>query len=94
MKFGKFGDPTSFSMKGYKCEVAGCTRAYNSHFGYFDLVDDRGLWQKEQQRCPDDDQPMYLEAVNQDGTETWRCAGIGCNYSQQFVQDPVSPTQK
>lgn len=95
MKLYQFGEPTGLMMKAYKCDEGGCTRAYNSSQGYFDIVNDSVvLLEKEQQDCHSCELPMYLDAVNPDGAETWRCAQIGCNYAARFAQDPVDPTQR
>jgi hypothetical protein len=95
MKLYQFGEPTGLMMKAYKCDEGGCTRAYNSSQGYFDIVNDRVvLLAKEQQDCHSCELPMYLDVVNPDGTETWRCAQIGCNDAAQLMQDPVDPTQR
>lgn len=91
MNLAQFGEPTGLQIKAYKCDKGSCTRAYNSSMGYFDIVEDRCLLQKEQQRCGTCDLPMYLDSVNPDGTETWRCAQIGCSYAAQFAQDPARP---
>jgi ribosomal protein L37AE/L43A len=71
-------------MKAYRCDKDGCTRAYNSSQSYFDIVNDRLVRQeKDQEDCHSCELPMYLDAVNPDGTGIWRCAQIHCDYSLQ-----------
>jgi len=90
MNLAQFGDPAGLTVKAYKCDERDCTRAYNSSQGYFDIVNDAiVLLEKEQQDCHSCELPMFLDAVNPDGTETWRCAQVGCNYAVQFAQDPM-----
>lgn len=87
MTLHKFGESTSLTVRAFKCGETGCTRAYNSSFGYFDIVDDRYARQKEQQICPEDAMPMYMHAISPEGVETWRCAQIGCTHSANFTHD-------
>ncbi len=88
MALAKFGDPTGLTMKAFKCGEKNCTRAYNSSFGYFDIVNDGYLQQKHQQKCLDDGTPMYMDAISPESIETWRCAQIGCNHSVRFAHNP------
>ena len=88
-----FGEPTSLIVKAFKCGETGCTRAYNSSLGYFDIVNDRYAQQKEQQRCSEDETPMYMDAINPEGIETWSCAQIGCDHSVKFAHDPQARAQ-
>jgi hypothetical protein len=90
MTLRQFGEPTGLMMKAYTCNANDCNQAYNSSRGYFDIVNDRVLLQKEQQDCHRCELPMYLDVVNSDGTETWRCAQNGCDYEARFTQDPHS----
>jgi hypothetical protein len=83
MNFAQFGEPTQLTVKAYKCDEAGCTRAYNSSLGYFDLVEDRPLMGKSQQKCPQDDTPVFLESIA-GPDDIYRCAQIGCDHSQRF----------
>jgi hypothetical protein len=41
--------------KAFACDTAGCTGCYDVAIGYFDLVNDRPLLEKQQQRCSDDE---------------------------------------
>ena len=78
MSLAECGEQTGLTFQAYKCGEEGCTRAYSSSLGYFDLVDDGVmLLQMEQQDCPDCGLPMYLRALQPDGSETWRCAQVG-----------------
>lgn len=92
MTMHQFGEPTGLTVKAFKCGEPGCTRAYNSSFGYFDIVSDRYARQKEQQLCSEDGTPMYMDAISPEGIETWRCAQTGCNHSVKFAHD--SQTQR
>jgi hypothetical protein len=83
MNLAQFGETTGLTMKAFKCDEAGCTQAYNSSMGYFDLVQDRPLMQKDQQKCPEDDTAMFLESVA-GPDDVYRCAQIGCDHSQRF----------
>ncbi len=88
MKLYKFGDPTGLTVRAFKCDEAGCTRAYNSSMGYFDIVNDQyKLLDKEQQDCQRDETPMFLERI-EDDTEIWRCGQRGCDYTQNFKHQP------
>lgn len=88
MKPCRLGEPTGFNMRAYACDVNGCTRAYNSSQGYFDIVNDRFVQQEtEQEDCHRCDLPMYLESV-QGQNEIWRCAQVGCNYALQKAYQP------
>jgi hypothetical protein len=70
----------SFGMNAFGCTESGCTRAYNTSSGYFDVVDGRILLQKEQQLCPEDGTAMFLESVSPPkSVELWRCGQINCN---------------
>jgi len=82
MILAEFGEQTGVRVRAYKCGEPDCTRAYNSSQGYFDLVDGSTmLLQMEQRDCPDCGLPMYLRSLQPDGTETWRCAQVGCKHS-------------
>ena len=83
MNLAECGERTGLTFQAYKCGAQGCARAYSSSQGYFDLEDGIMLLQMEQQDCPDCGLPMYLRAVQADGSETWRCAQVGCKYSSQ-----------
>jgi len=86
MSLAEFGDLTGVTVQAYKCGEAGCTRAYNSSQGYFDLVDGSTMvLQMEQRDCPDCGVPMYLRALQPDSTETWRCAQVGCKHSSPMA---------
>jgi hypothetical protein len=88
MNLAKFGDPTALMVAAFKCDAAGCTRAYNSSMGYFDIVNDQfQLLEKEQQDCHRDETPMFLESIAGD-TEIWRCGQRDCDYSQNFKHQP------
>ena len=52
--------------------------------GYFDVVDSQFVSEPPTRwtACPEDTLPMYLESVERDGAEHWRCAQIYCNASQ------------
>lgn len=90
MKPCRLGEPTGFNMRAYACDVNGCTRAYNSSQGYFDIVNDRFVQQEtEQEDCHRCDLPMYLDEVSSDGTEIWRCAQNDCDYSIQLAPNPA-----
>ena len=90
MNFAQFGEPTSLMMKAYKCDQARCTQAYNSSQGYFDLVNNRLVHlEKEHEDCHSCELPMYLESVSKDGTETWRCAQVHCDYRFQRNRNRV-----
>ncbi len=80
---GRCGAPEAF-----KCAETGCTRAYHSSLGYFDIVSNRNALQKGQQLCPKDGTPMYMNAISPEGIETWQCPQIGCNHSVKFAHDP------
>jgi hypothetical protein len=87
-KFYRFGNPTGAGFKAYQCEVSGCTRAYNSSQGYLDIDEKLGaVADQRQQRCQKDGSPMFLHE-SEGGAETWRCAQIGCDYSQKFPHQP------
>ena len=89
MMAAEFGDLAGVTVQAYKCFEANCTRAYNSSQGYFDLVDGNTMvLQMEQQDCPDCGLPMYLRAWQADGTETWRCAQVGCKQASQSSTNP------
>jgi hypothetical protein len=88
MTLRQLGEPTGLTMKAYVCNAKDCIEAYNSSIGYFDLVNDRVLRRKEQQFCRKCETPLYLDTLNSDGTETWRCAQNGCDYETLFTQDP------
>lgn len=89
MSLTEFGEQTGVTFQAYKCGEAGCTRAYTSSQGYFDLVDGSTmLLQMEQQDCPDCGLPMYLRRLEADGTETWRCAQVACKRSSQSSTNP------
>jgi len=83
MTQAELGERTGVTFHAYKCAEAGCTRAYTSSQGYFDLEDGVMLLQMEQQDCPDCGLPMYLRALQSHGAETWRCAQVGCKHSSQ-----------
>lgn len=68
MTLHQFGEPTGLMMRAYTCNANNCTQAYNSSQGYFDIVNDRVLLQREQQDCHRCELPMYLDAANSDGT--------------------------
>ena len=89
MRMADFGELGGVTVQAYKCFEAGCTRAYNSSQGYFDLVDGNTMvLQMEQQDCPHCGLPMYLRALQPDGKETWRCAQVGCPHSSQSSTNP------
>jgi hypothetical protein len=89
MNPAEFGEQNGVTVQAYRCGEADCTRAYNSSQGYFDLVDGSTmLLQMEQQDCPDCGLPMYLRAVQPDGTETWRCGQLGCPRASQSSTNP------
>src|SRR6267378_3143668 len=86
MKLYQFGEPTGLMMKAYKCDS--CTRAFNSSQGYFDIVNDRFVrLESDREDCHSCELPMYLEAVNSDGSEIWRCAQVYCDYFLQLTPD-------
>jgi hypothetical protein len=85
MALAQFGDPAALMVKAYKCDEAGCTRAYNTSLGYFDILQGRFLADKEQQNCRADGNHMFLEKVYGD-TETWSCGQVGCDYKQNFAE--------
>jgi predicted metal-binding protein len=86
MSPAEFGDLAGVTVQAYKCGEAGCTRAYNSSQGYFDLVDGSTMvLQMEQRDCPGCGVPMYLKALEANGTETWRCAQVGCKQSSALA---------
>src|SRR5262249_12981499 len=88
MKLYKFGDPTALTVTAFKCDEVGCTRAYNSSMGYFDIVNDQfKMLDNGQQDCHQDETPMFLERVEGD-IEIWRCGQRGCDYSQSFKRQP------
>ena len=89
MILAELGELTGVAVHAYKCGEPGCTRAYNSSQGYFDLVDESTmLLQMEQQDCPDCGLTMYLRSLQADGAETWRCAQVGCRHSSQSSTNP------
>jgi hypothetical protein len=89
MRIADFGELGGVTVQAYKCFEAGCTRAYNSSQGYFDIVDGNTMvLQMEQHDCPDCGLPMYLRNWWSDGTETWRCAQVGCKQSSQTATNP------
>ena len=82
MCLSDLGEQNGVTFQAYKCAEPGCTRAYNSSQGYFDLEDDGVMFLPMEQRdCPDCGLPMYLRALQADGSETWRCAQVGCKHS-------------
>ena len=86
MGLADFGELAGVTVQAYKCGEAGCTRAYNSSQGYFDLVDGSTMvLQMEQRDCPGCGVPMDLRTVQPDGAETWRCAQLGCNQSSSSM---------
>jgi hypothetical protein len=75
----------SLSLLGaFACDTVGCTRCYDVVVGYFDVVGEKPLLEKQQQRCPDDDLPMYLDSVRTDSSETWCCGREGCLQSKIY----------
>jgi len=90
MKPCRIGEPTGFNMQAYACDVNGCTRAYNSSRGYFDIVNEQFVQQdNEQQDCHRCDLPMYLDEVSSDRMEVWRCAQHDCDYSIHLTPNPA-----
>lgn len=85
MNLAQFGSPTDLMVTAYKCDEPGCTRAYNSSLGYFDITTHGFLGDKEQQDCRDDGTHMFLEQVHGD-TELWSCGQVGCNFKQTFKE--------
>ena len=67
------------AFRAFACNEFSCTRRYNQANGYFDVVGGRILLEKTRRPCPDDETPMFLEMVNEDKTELWRCAQINCD---------------
>ena len=78
MALAEFG-ANGLTVKAYKCNNQDCTQVYNFPAGYFDIVNDHPVLQKDQQKCPTCGLPMYLDAVNTNLTETWRCAQTKCD---------------
>ena len=70
--------------EAFACDATDCTRCYDVALGYFDLIGDKPLLQKQQQHCPDDDLPMYLDSVQTDSTENWRCGREACHQSKAY----------
>ena len=94
MNAAELGQPTELTIKAYKCSEAGCTRAYSTSQGYFDIMNDGVMvLQMEQLDCPSCGLPLYADSFHADGTETWRCAQMGCKYSSQIVRAPEEPAQ-
>jgi hypothetical protein len=58
--------------KGYKCREPGCSRRYNSKLGYFDYAGAPETVE-QQRRCPNDQSPLFLDAISPEAIETWRC---------------------
>ncbi len=69
---------------GYRCAEPGCTRHYTDGRGYFDVIDNRVLAEKFQQRCPKCGNPMYFSEAEERG-EIWRCPFSRCAHEQRMV---------
>jgi hypothetical protein len=87
MPLSQFSESPGLTAKVFKCGEPGCTRAYVSSMGYFDIVNDQFARQKHQQICPEDGTPMFMDAISPEHIETWRCAQIGCDHSVRFPHD-------
>ena len=63
----------------YCCQTSGCTRAYTTSQGYFNMEGGGILLdQFGKQRCPNCEASMYLAAYNPETEdEIWRCARCG-----------------
>jgi len=85
MNLARFGDPAVLMVTAFKCDESGCTRAYNTSLGYFDIVEKRFLADKEQQDCRLDGSHMFLEHAQGD-LERWSCGQVGCDYKQNFTE--------
>ena len=68
-----------FRVTAFSCKMSGCSRAYDSRTGYFNVVNGRIALQKNQRLCRQDNTPMFLESVLQNGIEVWRCGQIDCD---------------
>lgn len=82
MNLAQFGERHRMTVIAYKCDEPGCTRAYNSSLGYFDLVNGQIARDLSQRICPDDEQPMFLEKAQGTGG-MWRCAANGCDHHRE-----------
>ncbi len=70
---------------GFRCTVPGCSRYYTSGRGYFNVVDNRPLGEKVQQRCPKCGAAMYLKLVPSNAN-TWRCPTLQCGHEQGLAE--------
>ncbi len=72
----------------YGCRVPNCTRHYDIHEGYLDVIGERPLLEKAgKQPCPEHEAAMYLESRDpQTGEEVWRCPHIGCSRTQRMKE--------
>lgn len=61
----------------YLCNHPSCLRCYDEAAGYFDFIDGLAVVGERQKLCESDAHPMYLEAVRDDGEQTWRCPNCG-----------------
>src|SRR5580765_3063532 len=88
MRLGRcFAANISMTWLVYKCLSPNCTRVYETSRGYYDIDDEVNVEDILVRSCPEDTLTMYLELVNDDGTQIWRCGQEGCNHSERVSPD-------
>ena len=65
-------------VTAYACNSEYCDRCYNGDAGSFDLANERPKPDHRQTLCEADALPMFLEIVEADQAEIWRCPGCNC----------------
>ena len=76
------------TFRAYACKEPGCTRAYNSSLGYFDVSNTVSLEDQVRRECPEEQTFMFVSGVSADsGKERWTCAQVHCDHSE--IVEPV-----